>query len=171
MLWINIIMDTLGGLAFAGEAPLEYYMNEKPKHRNEQILSRDMLNQIFLTGAYTLLLCILFLTSYVTRSMYGGIYPTEKFYTAFYALFVFSGIFNCFLARCSRLWLLSNIGKNKPFILIMLLICMIQIGMIYFGGSLFRCVPLLTHELSFVILLSSTVIPFEMFRRFVHKLK
>ena len=171
MLWINIIMDTLGGLAFAGEAPLEYYMNEKPKHRNEQILSRDMLNQIFVTGAYTLLLCILFLTSYVTRSMYGGVYPTEKFYTAFYALFVFSGIFNCFLARCSRLWLLSNIGKNKPFIFIMLLICLIQICMIYFGGSLFRCVPLLTYELSFVILLASTVIPFEMFRRFVYKLK
>ena len=171
MLWINIIMDTLGGLAFAGEPALDYYMNEKPKDRNEEILSREMLHQIFVTGAYTLLLCILFLTSYVTRTMYGGIYPTEKFYTAFYALFVFSGIFNCFLARCSRLWLLSNIGKNKPFIFIMLSICVIQIGMIYFGGALFRCVPLLTHELSFVILLASTVIPFEMIRRFVYKLK
>ena len=171
MLWINIIMDTLGGLAFAGEAPLDYYMNEKPKSRNEEILSPDMLNQIFITGAYTLLLCILFLTSYVTRTMYGGIYPTEKFYTAFYALFVFSGIFNCLLARCSRLWLLSNIGKNKPFIFIMMLICLIQIGMIYFGGALFRCVPLLTHELTFVILLASTVIPFEMIRRFVYKMK
>ena len=31
MLWVNLIMDTLGGLAFAGEAPLHYYMKEKPK--------------------------------------------------------------------------------------------------------------------------------------------
>ena len=31
MLWINIIMDTLGGLAFAGEAPMPYYMKELPK--------------------------------------------------------------------------------------------------------------------------------------------
>ena len=142
MLWVNIIMDTLGGLAFAGESPLGYYMQERPKRRDEEILSADMLHQILITGLYTLVLCIVFLTSPVIRIMYGGIVPTEKFYTAFYALFIFSGIFNCFSARCSRLWLLSNIGKNKPFIFIMLFICIIQIFMIYFGGELFRCVPL-----------------------------
>ena len=171
MLWVNIIMDTLGGLAFAGEAPLDYYMQEKPKSRGEEILSREMLNQIFITGAYTLVLCIIFLASPVIRNMYGGTIPTDSFYTAFYALFIFSGIFNCFCARCSRLWLLSNIGKNKPFVFIMLLISVIQICMIYFGGPLFRCVPLKSHELSFVILLALSVIPAEMFRRLMYKLK
>jgi hypothetical protein len=43
--------------------------------------------------------------------------------------------------------------------------------MIYFGGELFRCVPLLPKELSFVILLSMTVVPFEMLRRLFYKLK
>lgn len=171
MLWINIIMDTLGGLAFAGEAPMSYYMREKPKRRDEPILSREMLNQIFLTGAYTLSLSIFFLASPTIRQMYGSVSPTESFYTAFYALFIFLGIFNCFLARCSRLWLLSNISKNKPFILIMALITVIQVCMIYFGGALFRCVPLLPHELSFVFLLSMTVLPFEMIRRLFYKLK
>ncbi len=171
MLWINIIMDTLGGLAFAGEPALEYYMSERPKRRNEPILSGEMLNQIFLTGAYTLLVCIVFLTSPIIRDMYGDIRPSDKFYTAFYALFIFSGIFNCLCARCERLWLFSNISKNKPFVLIMLLISFIQICMIYFGGSVFRCVPLLLYELSFAVLLSLTVIPFEMIRRFIYKLK
>lgn len=171
MLWVNIIMDTLGGLAFAGEPPLSYYMQEKPKSRDEQILSRDMLNQIGITGAYTLILCLVFLSSPVIRLMYGTSVPSDKFYTAFYALFIFAGIFNCFSARCSRLWLLSNIGKNKPFIFIMLLICVIQICMIYFGGALFRCVPLAPYELSFAFLLSMTVLPFEMFRRLIYKLK
>ena len=171
MLWVNIIMDTLGGLAFAGEPALDYYMNERPKRRDEQIISREMLSQILLTGAYTLLICIVFLSSPVIRIMYGGYFPTDKFYTAFYALFIFSGIFNCLCARCERLWLLSNISKNKPFILIMLLISIIQICMIYYGGSVFRCVPLFTHELSFAILLSLGVVPFEMIRRFIYKLK
>ena len=171
MLWVNIIMDTLGGLAFAGEAPLDYYMREKPKHRDEQILSGDMLHQIGMTGAYTLLLSVVFLSSPVIRLMYGGAFPTDKFYTAFYVLFIFMGIVNCFLARCSRLWLMSNIGKNKPFILIMLLISLIQIMMVYFGGELFRCVPLAPYEFSFVILLSLTLIPFEMIRRLIYKLK
>ena len=171
MLWINIIMDTLGGLAFAGEAPMSYYMNEKPKRRDEGILSREMLNQIVFTGAYTLVLCIVFLSSPTIRIMYGGLNPTNKFYTAFYALFIFAGLFNCFSARCSRLWLLSNISKNKLFILIMLLISIIQICMVYFGGTVFRCTPLAVHEISFAILLAATVIPFEMIRRLIYKLK
>ena len=164
-------MDTLGGLAFAGEAPMSYYMREKPKRRDEPILSRKMLNQIFITGAYTLALSIFFLASPTVRLMYGSPLPSDKFYTAFYALFIFSGIFNCFSARCSRLWFLSNISKNKPFILIMAIISVIQVCMIYYGGALFRCVPLLPQELSFVILLALTVIPFEMIRRLLYKLK
>ncbi|MBR5144481.1 MAG: calcium-translocating P-type ATPase, PMCA-type [Clostridia bacterium] len=171
MLWVNIIMDTLGGLAFAGEPPLNYFMQEKPKKRDEQILSEEMLHQIFVTGTYTLALAIFFLASPSIRLIYGSLAPTPKFYTAFYALFIFSGIFNCFLARCSRLWLLSNISKNKPFIFIMLLISVIQILLIYFGGEIFRCVPLQPKELSFVILLATTVIPFEMIRRLLYKLK
>ena len=171
MLWVNIIMDTLGGLAFAGEPALDYYMHEKPKRRDEPILSGEVLNQIFVSGSYTLLLCIFFLISPVIRDMYFVSQSYDKFYTAFYALFIFAGIFNCFSARCERLWILSNIGKNKMFIFIMLLISCIQIGMIYFGGELFRCVPLLPHELSFVILLASSVIPFDMTRRLIYKLK
>ena len=171
MLWVNIIMDTLGGLAFAGEAPLEYYMREKPKRRDEPILSGDMLNQIAITGAYTLALSLFFLASPTVRLMYGGMYPTDRLYTAFYALFIFSGIVNCFLARCSRLWLFSNISKNRPFVLIMLLISLIQLLMIYFGGTLFRCVPLMAGEISFVILLSLTILPFEMMRRLIYKMK
>lgn len=171
MLWVNIIMDTLGGLAFAGEPPLDYYMQEKPKRRDEQILSGEMLHQILITGAYTLLLSVFFLASPTTRLIYGSYLPTDKFYTAFLALFIFSGIFNCILARSSRLWVFSNISKNKAFVLIMLLISAIQILMIYFGGTVFRCVPLLSGELSFVILLSMTVIPFDLIRRLIYRLK
>ena len=171
MLWVNIIMDTLGGLAFAGEAPLDYYMREKPKGRREGILCPEMIHQIVITGLFTLGVCILFLTSPVIRVLYGGIKPTDRFYTAFYVLFIFAGLFNCFSARCSRLWLFSNISKNKPFILIMLLISIIQITMVYFGGWIFRCVPLRAPEISFVITLAATVIPFEMVRRLVYKLK
>ena len=45
MLWINLIMDTLGGLAFAGEAPLESYMKDRPKRRDEPILNRLRTNR------------------------------------------------------------------------------------------------------------------------------
>jgi len=67
--------------------------------------------------------------------------------------------------------MLSNIGKNKPFVLIMLAISVIQIAMIYLGGSVFRCVPLQPSELLTAVLMALTVIPFDMVRRIVEKLK
>ena len=168
MLWINIIMDTLGGLAFAGEAPLDYYMMERPKKRDEAILSGEMLNQICWTGAYTLLICIMFLKMDFFKALFSA--NSEVFMTGFYALFVFAGLFNCLNTRSERLSLLSNIGKNKPFIVILSIIAVIQMFMIYFGGEVFRCVPLSPRELLNVILIASTVIPFDALRRIIKKL-
>ena len=40
MLWINMIMDTLAGLAFSYEPPLDEYLKEVPKKRNETIINK-----------------------------------------------------------------------------------------------------------------------------------
>ena len=170
MLWINIIMDTLGGLAFAGEAPLEYYMMEKPKSREEKILSREMLGQVLITGGYTLLTCVLFLELDFFKALFRFDASDSYYLTGFYALFVFAGIFNCFNSRSERMFLFSNISKNKPFIIVMALISVIQVLMIYFGGEVFRSVPLTFRELLNVVLIAASVIPFDMLRRIFKKL-
>ncbi len=169
MLWVNIIMDTLGGLAFAGEPALEYYMKERPKRRDEPILTRDMLKRILIMGSYTLLMCVVFLKSEFFRGIFHGNNSDVRFLTAFYALFIFLGIFNSFAARCERLWVLSNIGKNKLFIFIMMLITAIQIFIIYKGGELFRSSPLSVSEISMTVLLALSIIPFDTARRMLTK--
>ncbi len=164
MLWVNIIMDTLGGLAFAGEAPAARYMREKPKRREEPILSGAMLHEIGITGAYTLALSVCFLTLPVCRMRFGGrgdIY----FLTLFFALFIFSGLANCICARSERLDMFSGIGQNKAFIVILCFIACVQVGMIYFGGSLFRTVPVSLWDLITVASLAATVIPLDFLRR------
>ncbi|UKI28296.1 MAG: cation transporting ATPase C-terminal domain-containing protein [Clostridium sp.] len=60
MLWINMIMDTLAGLAFAYEEPILRYMDEKPKSRKEHIINRYMYNEIFLLRVYILLYYVFF---------------------------------------------------------------------------------------------------------------
>jgi magnesium-transporting ATPase (P-type) len=170
MLWVNIIMDTLGGLAFAGEPAAEHYMKEKPKSRDEEILTRDMLHQIAYTGAYTLSISIFFLSARLVRNYYGFYTSPDAFYAAFYALFIFSGIANCFASRGDRLWMFSGIGKNRIFIILMFLIALVQIFMIYLGGEIFRCVPLEIGELMLSITLALTVIPFDFIRRIMQKL-
>ncbi len=170
MLWINIIMDTLGGLAFAGEPALDYYMQEKPKRRDEPILDKKMLKNVALRGAFTLCLCTLFLSLGIFKDIFGYYSDSTRFLTAFYALFIFCGLINSFLARSERFNILSNISKNKPFLFIMLLIFSVQLCMIYFGGALFRTVPLSINEILITLLLSFLVLLFDIIKRVFEKL-
>ena len=161
-------MDTLGGLAFAGEAPLGYYMLEKPKRRDEPILSREMISHVALNGAFTLALLVFFISSDIIRHFYGSL---DRHLTAFYALFIFSGIVNSFTARSDRAFIFFGIRKNRVFLLIMGFITAIQMLIIYRGGSLFRSTPLTLKELACAVSLSLTVLIFDTVRRIFAKLK
>ncbi len=170
MLWINIIMDTLAGLAFAGEPPLPEYMEEPPKRRDEPVMNRYMLNQILCTGIFTIGLCLLFLKWEPLQLLFR--YDVQPLYwmTAFFALFIFCGIFNCFNARTNRLNLLAHLHRNPTFAVILTLITAVQIGLIYYGGSLFRTAGLTVTELLYVLALASLVIPFDLLRKSVLRL-
>lgn len=167
MLWVNIIMDTLGGLAFSGEAPQSEYMHEAPKQRNESIVNGYMVNQIFLLGTFTLVMFVIFLQSTACRSLFRYENNPIYFMTAFFALFIFAGIFNCFSARTHRLKLTAHLKENRAFLLIMGLIAVVQTIFIYFGGTLFRTLPLLPQELLRVILIASMVIPADLLRKVI----
>lgn len=168
MLWVNIIMDTLGGLAFAGEPPMRRYMSEKPKRRDEPILSKDMIGHIVFNGIFTLALLILFLRAPYFKAYYGSL---ARHLTAFYALFIFAGLVNCFTARSDRLFIFSGILKNKLFLIIMTFISAIQILIVYFGGHWFRSTPLSINELLLVVSVALFVLLFDSIRRIFAKLK
>lgn len=170
MLWINIIMDTLGGLAFAGEAPLDSYMNEPPKRRDEPILNRYMINQILFLGGATVALCLAFLKLPSMTSHFRTAEDNIYLLTAFFALFIFSSVFNCFNSRTDRLRITSGLSKNPAFILIMSLVSVIQILFVYLGGSLLRTAPLSLSELIFTLLISLLVFPAEFLRKLLLRL-
>ena len=165
MLWVNIIMDTLGGLAFAGEPPLARYMEEPPKGRGEPILTRAMVGRILITGGYTIALCAAFLRLSWFRVRFGYLENETAFLTAFFTLFIFSGIFNAFNARTSRLNLLSGLGRNGAFVIIMAAVSAIQVLLVYFGGAVFRTTPLPLRDLLAAVGLAATVVPFDLLRK------
>ncbi|MBQ7095655.1 MAG: calcium-translocating P-type ATPase, PMCA-type [Clostridia bacterium] len=169
MLWINIIMDTLAGLAFAGEPALSRYMKERPKSRKETIISKKMTLQIIWMGGYTMALCTLFLALPFFRNHFEFDQNPIPFLTAFYALFIYSGVFNSFNARTESVNPLANLPKNPIFIIIMLIVAMVQLIMIYFGGKVFRTSGLSFEDLRMILLLAFTVIPAEMIRKIIMK--
>ena len=162
MLWINMVMDTLAGLAFAFEPPLIEYMDEKPKAKNEPIMNKYMYSQILWTGILSSLLCFFFLESNLIKNFYTS---EESLLSAFFGLFIFIDIFNSFNARTHRLNIIANIKENKVFLIIIFCIVLIQLLLIYFGGSLFRTVYLTFKELQLMLFLAFLVIPIDWVRK------
>jgi magnesium-transporting ATPase (P-type) len=156
-----MVMDTLAGLAFGGEPPLVEHMREPPKRRDEPIVNRYMTREIVLSGIYAVAVCLWFLKSPVTQALFPG---HARFMTAFFALFMFMGIFQSLNARTHRLNLLDHLAANKPFIGIMGLVAAVQTAIIYFGGTLFRANGLSVWQLIFVLVLASSALIARTFR-------
>ena len=171
MLWLNMIMDTFAGLAFSYEVPLDEYMEEKPKVKNEPIMNKYMLNQIIVNGLYSSLICFLFLKLPIIQNIIRIDQNNRYFMTAFFALFIFLGIINSFLSRTHRLNLLARLLKNKVFIIINISIIIFQMYILYYGGDIFRTYGLTLKELLFVAILSLSIIPIDFIRKIILKKK
>ena len=169
ILWINMVMDTLAGLAFAGEPPLKKYMNEPPKRRGEKIVNRYMWLEILLGGAFSIAVCMWFLKSpTVGRIFYYN--RGTRFYTAFFALFMFTGIFNAFCARTHSVNLADHLAGNKPFLFIMGAITAVQLFILYYGGGIFRTNGLSLYELLLVTSLALGALVFNIIRKLCYKI-
>ena len=154
MLWINLIMDTLGGMAFAGEPPLAEYLREPPTARDAPVLTRAMAGRIARVGLYIVGLCVFFLTSPRIFELFG---TEQSHMTGFFALFVFSGVAACFCARAEG-GLLRGLGDNRSFVTIMAGVCAVQLAMIYLGGPLFRAYGLTLPQLGLVLMMAATIL-------------
>ena len=168
VLWVNMVMDTFAGLAFSFEPAVIEYMKELPKKKNENIINKYMINQIFFDGLYSMLISVWFLKS----DFISSIYLNEKYLmTAFFGLFIFIDIFNAFNSRTSRINTFASLNKNIIFVIIFAFITIVQICLIYFGGSLFRTTGLTIYEFEIMILVAFSVIPFDIIRKIILKIK
>jgi calcium-translocating P-type ATPase len=167
MLWLNMIMDTFAGLAFSFEPPLENYLKEKPIDKEEPVINKNMYLEILVNGLFTALVCILFLKLPLIKYY---INPNKKYFmTAYFALFIFLGIFNAFSCRTNSVNIFKNISKNKPFLLLFLFISIAQIFIIYYGGSIFGTYGISVSNLIFIIILSSTTLLINTIRKLIIK--
>ena len=75
MLWVNLVMDTLGALALGTEAPTRELLNRKPYKRSAPLLSRPMIRNIAGQSAFqlSLLLILLFSGSQMFNVPFGTV--------------------------------------------------------------------------------------------------
>ena len=140
-------------------------MHEPPKRKDEPIVNSYMIGEVLFTGLYSAIVCILFLKLPIVREFIRTGENYKYLMTAYFALFIFIGVFNAFNARSERINILANLKKNKVFIVIIAFILLVQVYLIYNGGELFRTYGLTAKEFFIVLLLALTVFPVDFLRK------
>ena len=164
LLWINLVMDSLGSLALGNEPALQEYMKEKPIPRDQSIVTRPMMTQILTMGIWLTIISIVFLKAPFVRSFF----ETEgQFMTGYFCMFIFSAVFNGFNVRNDHWNIFLRIKENPGFIRVMGIIAVVQVLLSFIGGEFFSCEPFGIRGWMMVILFAVTMIPVDMLRKLV----
>ena len=149
ILWVNIIMDTFAAMAMASLPPSAEVMRDKPRPRDEFIITRAMARTIFTCGM-TMVAVLLGMLFWWTITE-GGL--TVRQLTLFFSTFVFLQFWNMFNAKGfePRHSVFTCLRGCREFFLILLAIGVGQVLIVEFGGEVFRTVPLTWGEWAEVI--------------------
>ncbi|MDR2944569.1 MAG: calcium-translocating P-type ATPase, PMCA-type [Methanosarcinales archaeon] len=137
LLWINIIMDGPPALTLGLEPADDNLMNRSPTKRSENIVSKEMLLKIGLTGLY---ISAVFLLQYVFNFLNAA---DAQIPTVLFTLFALFQLFNAF--NCRELHTVSifkNFFKNRLLLIVLSITFILQILLIQFAGAFFGTVPL-----------------------------
>ena len=188
LLFVNLVMDGLGAIMLGNEPALAEYMKEKPRRRDESIVSKKMMAQIVTMGAWLTVISFLFLKLPFFAELFGGWatdgagmvldgVPNAKHLTGYFVLFIVSALFNGFNVRDDRFAIFKGLNENTGFLKVFFTIILVQAlivnaALVPFAaftwiGNMFSCVPFEIEGWIAVILLAVTMIPVDMVRKLI----
>lgn len=129
LLWVNLIMDTLGALALATEQPTNDLLEKKPVDRDESLISKTMWRNLTFQALYQVTVLL------VLQFRGGSIFHVNKQVkdTLIFNMFVLCQVFNEFNARqLERKNIFKGITKNKLFLGIVGTTVVLQVIMVEF---------------------------------------
>lgn len=174
LLFVNLVMDSLGAIMLGNEPALEKYMTEKPRRRDESIVSKKMMAQILTMGAWLTVLSFL----YLKLPFFKGLFADEEQHlTGYFVLFIVSALFNGFNVRDDSFAIFSGLNENTGFIKVFFAIILVQAlivnaALIPFPlftwiGNMFSCEPFGIVGWVTVVILAATMIPVDLIRKAV----
>ncbi len=170
LLWINLVMDALGSLALGNEPALQEYLLEKPRRRDEPMISRKLFVQLLIMGTWVIILSLVYLLNPFFRDFFpAGDLGDAQFMSAYFCMFIFCAVFNGFNVRNDGLAIFERIGENPQFIKIMGIIAFIQIVLTFVGGEFFSTVPFGITGWVVITIMAFTMIPVDMIRKVLTK--
>lgn len=149
ILWVNIIMDTFAAMAMASLPPNPEVMLDKPRPRDEFIITRAMARTIFTCGI--VVVAVLLGMMFWWTATAGGMNTVQL--TLFFSVFVFLQFWNMFNAKGfeTKHSVFTCLRGCREFFLILLAIGLGQVLIVEIGGEVFRTVPLTWQQWAWVI--------------------
>ena len=176
LLLINLAMDTLAAIAFGSEPALKEYMKDKPVPRKESIVTKKMFVQILISAFYITFVClgilfIPFMSGWFGNSANILASDGRPVYlcSALFATFMMAISWNGFNARTEHINVFEHIGRNKTFLIVMLIIFAMQFIFVTFGGDFLNVHALEPLHWLICIGISIMVIPIDMIRKAITK--
>lgn len=174
LLFVNLVMDGLGAIMLGNEPALEKYMLEKPRRRDERIVSKKMFTQIVVMGIWLTVLSFLFLKLPFFSQFFEN--DAQK-YTAYFVLFIVAALFNGFNVRDEGFGIFKGLSLNPGFLKVWFAIVAVQAlivnaGLVPFAafkwiGSMFSCVPFGVTGWLVTVALAATMIPIDLLRKVI----
>ncbi len=172
LLFVNLVMDGLGAIMLGNEPALAIYMDEKPRRRDESIVSKKMMIQILVMGLWLTIVSFVYLKAPFFRDLFGS---EEQHLTGYFVLFIVSALFNGFNVRDERFGIFKGLDENTGFLKVFFAIILVQalivnaalvpVPVFKWIGNMFSCVPFGITGWIAVILLAVTMIPVDMIRK------
>ena len=174
LLCVNLVMDGLGAIMLGNEPALKKYMDEKPRRRDESIVSKKMMAQIVTMGAWLVVLSFLYLKLPFFRNLFE---TEEQHLTGYFVLFIVSALFNGFNVRDEKFGIFKGLNENTGFLKVFFTIILVQAMIVNAAlvpftvftwiGNMFSCVPFGIAGWIAVVLLAVTMIPVDLVRKAV----
>ncbi|CAA3018213.1 calcium-transporting ATPase 11, plasma membrane-type isoform X1 [Olea europaea subsp. europaea] len=143
LLWVNMIMDSLGALALATEPPHDGLMKRPPVGRNAHFITRVMWRNIIGQSLYQL--AVLGILSFEGKRLLklNGADSASILNTLLFNTFVFCQIFNEINSRdMEKINVFRGMFSSRIFMIILVSTVVLQIVIVEFFGTFADTVPL-----------------------------
>ncbi|KAK6149126.1 hypothetical protein DH2020_016651 [Rehmannia glutinosa] len=160
LLWVNLIMDTLGALALATEPPHDGLMQRPPVGRTESFITRTMWRNIIGQSIYQL--AILLVLNFIGKQILGlrGSDATVVLNTFIFNTFVFCQVFNEINSRdMEKINIFRGMFGNWIFTGIIAATVAFQVIIVEFLGTFASTVPLSWQLWLLSVLLGAVSMP------------
>jgi len=183
LLWINVIMDTFAAIALCSEPPRPGLMRQKPKRRDESILSPAMRSTILTTAAFFVVVMLTLLLGMKAGWFAEGSGPNPErwdfgplnirqvslFFTV-YVIFQVWNMINCRSLTSERSGF-RGLFRNAVFLSIMSAIVIGQFLIVNLGGRVFSVERLFAPDWLIVVVATTSVLVFAEVTRRIRRLR